>query len=210
MHRDNVGLRQANESKSIPLIYLHGIVKGRYVAAWPVFIVNDNPGSLTFNVAVDEKRERTFTNNPQIQDDATVVRRRYATAAVLVRLHQRTFREKVLNAYRHSCALCRLKHDSLLDAAHIIPDSEDSGEPLVSNGMSLCKLHHAAFDQNILGISPDFIAEIRTDILDETDGPMLRYGLQEVHGVRISLPRKQEDKPNRDALAERYRRFKLA
>ena len=208
-HRDNVGLREIM-NQSIPLIYLHGVVKGRYVAAWPVFIVNDNPINLTFNVAVDEKREIGFTENHQIQDDATAVRRRYATAAVLVRLHQRTFREKVLNAYRHSCAVCQLKHDSLLDAAHIIPDSEEAGEPLVSNGMSLCKLHHAAFDQNILGISPDFIAEIRTDILNEKDGPMLKYGLQEMHGLRISMPRKQEDKPNRDALAERYRRFKLA
>lgn len=103
-----------------------------------------------------------------------------------------------------------MKHDSLLDAAHIIPDSEEAGEPLVSNGLSLCKLHHAAFDQNILGISPDFITEIRTDILNETDGPMLKYGLQEMHGLRISLPRRQEDKPNREALAERYKLFKFA
>lgn len=128
----------------------------------------------------------------------------------MVRLHQRTFREKVLHVYQHSCALCRLKHDSLLDAAHIIPDSEVAGKPLVSNGLSLCKLHHAAFDQNILGISPDFIAEIRSDVLNETDGPMLKHGLQEMHGVRIYLPRKQEDKPNQDALSERYNRFKRA
>jgi len=175
-----------------------------------VFIVSDNPNALTFTVAVDEKREIDPSEHHQVKDDVAAIRRRYATAAVLVRLHQRTFREKVLHAYRHSCALCRLKHDSLLDAAHIIPDSEEAGEPLVSNGLSLCKLHHAAFDQNILGISPDFITEIRTDILNETDGPMLKYGLQEMHGLRISLPRRQEDKPNREALAERYRLFKLA
>lgn len=208
-HRDNVGLRETM-SGDIPLIYLHGVAKGRYIAAWPVFIVNDNPNALMFTVAVDEKREIDASARLQVKDDVAAIRRRYATAAVLVRLHQRTFREKVLHAYRHSCALCRLKHDSLLDAAHIIPDSEEAGEPLVSNGLSLCKLHHAAFDQNILGISPDFITEIRTDILNETDGPMLKYGLQEMHGLRITLPRRQEDKPNRDALAERYRLFKLA
>jgi len=180
------------------------------VGIWPVFIVNDDPKRLTFTVAVDEKRELNFSDGFQVQDDVTDVRRRYATAAVLVRLHQRTFREKVLHAYRHACALCRLKHDSLLDAAHIIPDAEDAGEPLVSNGMSLCKLHHAAFDQYILGISPDFIVEIRTDILNETDGPMLKYGLQQMHGVRMQLPRREKDKPNRDALAERFQRFKSA
>ena len=42
------------------------------------------------------------------------------------------------------CALCRLRHQELLDAAHITPDSEAEGEPLVSNGVVLCKLHHAA------------------------------------------------------------------
>ena len=208
-HRDNVGLRDIMRL-GIPLIYLHGVIKGRYLAAWPVFIVNDDPKRLTFTVAVDEKRELNFSDGFQVQDDVTDVRRRYATAAVLVRLHQRTFREKVLHAYRHACALCRLKHDSLLDAAHIIPDAEDAGEPLVSNGMSLCKLHHAAFDQYILGISPDFIVEIRTDILNETDGPMLKYGLQQMHGVRMQLPRREKDKPNRDALAERFQRFKSA
>ena len=208
-HRDNVGLREAM-SRGIPLVYLHGVAKGRYVTAWPVFIVSDNPLALTFTVAVDEKREIAPSEYHQVKDDVATIRRRYATAAVLVRLHQRTFREKVLHAYRHSCALCRLKHDSLLDAAHIIPDSEEAGEPLVSNGLSLCKLHHAAFDQNILGITPDFITEIRSDILNETDGPMLKYGLQEMHGLRISLPRRREDKPNQDALAEKYRLFKLA
>jgi len=208
-HRDNVGLRELLERR-IPLIYLHGIAKGRYVTAWPVFIVGDNPQALTFNVAVDEKSYSLTTDDRRVRDEASDVRRRYATAAVLVRLHQRTFREKVLDAYRHSCTLCRLKHDSLLDTAHIIPDSEIRGEPIVSNGLLLCKLHHAAFDQNILGISPDYIAEIRTDILQETDGPMLKYGLQEMHGLKIKLPRKNTDRPDRDALAERYSQFRQA
>src|SRR4029077_816092 len=37
-HRDNVGLREAMRRK-IPLIYFHGVVKGFYVDAWPVFVV---------------------------------------------------------------------------------------------------------------------------------------------------------------------------
>jgi len=35
----------------------------------------------------------------------------------------------------------------LLDAAHITPDTHPEGEPIVSNGLSLCKLHQAAFDR---------------------------------------------------------------
>ena len=51
--------------------------------------------------------------------------------------------------------LCKLRHAELLDAAHIIADANDEGLPIVPNGLALCKIHHAAFDKNIIGISPD-------------------------------------------------------
>ena len=51
------------------------------------------------------------------------------------RLHQATFRERVLHAYRTSCAICRLRHRELLDAAHILPDGHPRGEPVVPNGL---------------------------------------------------------------------------
>ncbi len=91
------------------------------------------------------------------------------------------------------------------DAAHIIPDSE-GGEPVVQNGLSLCKIHHAAFDNNILGISPDYHVRIREDILAEVDGPMLKWGLQEMNGVKLYLPN-PHNRPNRDWLDERFQRF---
>lgn len=80
-----------------------------------------------------------------------------------------------------------LQHQELLDAAHIIPDKDEMGEPTVNNGIALCKIHHAAFDRNILGIRPDLVIETRVDVLNEADGPMLRYGLQEMHGLKLSI-----------------------
>jgi putative restriction endonuclease len=121
---------------------------------------------------------------------------------------QRTFRERVLEAYREQCALCRLRHIELLEAAHIRPDSDPEGEPIVSNGLALCKLHHAAFDRNILGIRPDYVVEIRVDILEEIDGPMLRHGLQEMHGSKLVVPRRQEHRPDPAALEFRYSAFR--
>jgi predicted restriction endonuclease len=38
-------------------------------------------------------------------------------------------------------------HAALLDAAHIILDTEPQGEPTVRNGLALCKIHHAAYDR---------------------------------------------------------------
>jgi putative restriction endonuclease len=208
-HRDNAGLRMAFFRK-VPLIYFHGVVPGKYLAVWPVFIVADDPQGLTFKVAVDdlslvdlEQKEETSISEP-----ASNARRIYLTAVVKQRLHQRGFRERVLRAYREQCAFCRLRHLELLDAAHIIPDGEPGGEPTVNNGISLCKFHHAAFDRLLLGVRPDLIIEVRRDILKEKDGPMLIHGLQGLHLKQILVPRSAELRPNPDLLDRRYQVFR--
>ena len=206
MHRDNRGLRFAMQ-EGLPLVYLHGVVPGRYVATWPVFIVQDSPERLSFSVAVDDAQHVGLSETELVLGEASEVRREYVTAVARRRLHQRAFRERVLSAYRHQCALCRLKHDELLEAAHIIPDTEPDGEPVVSNGLSLCSLHHAAFDRFFLGVRPDYVIEIRPDLLAETDGPTLRHAIQGLHGQRIILPRRQEHRPSVELLSTRYDRF---
>jgi len=195
----------------IPLVYFHGVMPGRYVAVWPVYIVGDNPGQLTFTVAMDDSMsvdmwERRLSGE-DIPDPAEDVRRVYKTSALRVRLHQRAFRERVLDAYRLQCAVCRLKHPELLDAAHIIPDSDPEGEPVVQNGLSLCKLHHAAYDKQFIGIRPDYIVEIRHDLLEEVDGPMLQHGLKELHHQAIQLPRNVHRHPDPDRLDSRFKKF---
>lgn len=123
-----------------------------------------------------------------------------------LRLHQPVFRARVIRAYDTACAVCRLRHADLLDAAHILGDAE-SGQPVVSNGLSLCKIHHAAYDRKILGVKPDYTVQLRDDVLSEVDGPMLRYGLQEMHGRHLHLPARRQDRPDRDALAARWEAF---
>lgn len=152
-HHENVGLRQAMQQQ-VPLIYFHGIVPGLYAPEWPVYIVGDDVHELTFTVSVDE---RTFANLGNVDADVeqTPIRRRYATRVFRQRLHQTAFRERVVRAYQYHCAICRLKRDELLEAAHIMPDSDPLGEPAVQNGVSLCRLHHAAFDKYLIGIRPD-------------------------------------------------------
>jgi len=207
-HRDNVGLRLAM-SRRTPLVYFHGIVPGLYEAAWPIYIVGDDEPALTFTVAVDDRVTVETTSG---MHDPTLVyaRRSYVTAVVQRRLHQQSFRQRVLRAYRQCCAVCRLRHDALLEAAHILPDGHPQGEPIVPNGLALCKLHHAAFDAHILGVTPDLKIELRTDILNEIDGPMLQHGLQGFHDAVIRVPRERHLRPNPDFLAERYALFRRA
>jgi putative restriction endonuclease len=131
----------------------------------------------------------------------------YVTATFRRRLHQVAFRERVIRAYQDRCALCRLRHHELLDAAHITPDRELEGEPIVSNGLALCKLHHAAFDSFFFVIRPDYVIQVRQSILDESDGPMLVVGLQQIHGQTIHLPRRLEDQPDPRRLERRFEEF---
>lgn len=78
------------------------------------------------------------------------------------------------------------------------------------NGLALCKIHHAAYDQSILGVRPDLAVEVRDDILAEVDGPMLRHGLQDLDGVRLTVPRTAAAQPDPLAIAERYQLFRAA
>jgi len=180
------------------------------MAVWPVFIVGDDPAALEFTVAVDDRTclERYGVSGwTGVAEPPDLGRRRYVTAIVTRRLHQRRFSERVIAAYHQQCALCRLRHQELLDAAHIIPDGEPGGDPVVSNGLALCKLHHAAFDSFVLGITPEYKVQVRPDVLTEEDGPMLVHGLQGLHGTRIVVPRSQSAKPDPERLEIRYARF---
>lgn len=208
LHHDNVGLRLAMQRR-IPLIYFHGIVPGLYVAEWPVYVVGDNPTGLTFTVSVEERRFASL-GSPPPESDEVEIRRRYATREFRQRLHQREFRERVVRAYEHNCAVCRLRRQELLEAAHIIGDADPSGIPSVRNGLSLCKLHHAAFDANLIGIRPDYIVSVRRDVLEETDGPMLIHGLQGFHEKPLWVPSREASKPDRDKLEQRYAVFQSA
>ena len=214
-HRDNRGLAEAMRTRT-PLIYFYGVVPGRYLPVWPVFVVRNDPGRLQCMVAVDpgyalaDQSSAGTSMYDHDDDDSSLSVRRYVTAFTRRRLHQLSFRERVIAAYDEHCTICALHHRELLDAAHIVPDNQERGDPVVPNGLSLCKIHHAAYDGNILGITPDYEVRIRGDILEEIDGPMLRYGLQELHKKSILLPRSKKNLPDRERLELRYQQFRRA
>ena len=203
-HPDNVGLRRAMV-EHVPVVYFHGHRPGLYHAEWPVYVIGDDPQSLTFTILTEDPSDVVSTDAV-----ADAPRRAYLAILMTRRLHQSLFRVRVLDAYDETCAVCRLRHQELLDAAHILPDKHPLGEPVVPNGLALCKLHHSAFDADILGVRPDLTIEVRHDVLREADGPMLKHGLQEFDGQTISVPRQKVLRPNTDFLAERYERFRKA
>src|SRR6185369_13304422 len=133
------------------LVYLVAVDPGVYDAILPVYVTGDDERLLEFTLVADQAAAVASEPTSPI----ATARREYVTRAVLQRLHQQHFRRLVLKAYRERCAICRLGHVDLLDAAHILSDRHPKGEPLVTNGLGLCKIHHSAFDTNILGIDPE-------------------------------------------------------
>jgi putative restriction endonuclease len=145
-------------------------------------------------------------DEPQPVLAADVLERKYAVRETRVRLHQARFRGHVLVAYSSLCAICRLKESRLLDAAHIAGDLEVKGDPVIANGLCLCSIHHRAFDQDLVGVSPDYEVHVSKRLLDDEDGPMLEV-LKGFHQKAIVVPSRSAWKPDRVRLAERFERF---
>jgi putative restriction endonuclease len=200
---DNRWLREAFEN-SIPIIYFLGIAPGRYQAILPAFISGWDAQALKARVAFGVA-DQDASAPPQ-----NAIERRYSLRAVKQRLHQASFREAVISAYNGRCALSGLPEPLLLDAAHIVSDKDERlGQPVVSNGIPLSKIHHAAFDAHLIGIDPDYRLHVSDRLLMQKDGPMLE-ALKHLDGGAIHLPNRNKDRPDRDRLALRFERFKAA
>jgi putative restriction endonuclease len=203
--RENESLRVAMREKT-PLIWLYGVEQGVFNAIFPVWLVAEEPDGHQFVLALTESQR-----NVQPSSVVEETLRRYLIAETKRRLHQPVFSSQVIRAYQAHCAVCKLHQRQLLDAAHIIPDGRPHGIPVVTNGLALCKIHHAAYDRNILGIRPDYVVEIHEGLLHEIDGPMLRHGLQEHHGKPLMyVPDRRTDRPAPERLEERYGQFRVA
>jgi putative restriction endonuclease len=199
----NRAMRAAMEA-GLPLAYFVGVGRAVYRPVYPVYVIGEDRTRLEF--ALSFARHDVGIDLGKL----TAPEKVFAARMTRQRLHQPVFREQVLHAYASTCSVCRLRHAELLDAAHIIGDAESGGDPIVPNGMALCKIHHAAFDRNLLGITPKLEVRINSTLLDEVDGPMLKHGLQEMHGTTIRIPRSVAAHPDPERLDRRYEQFKAA
>jgi putative restriction endonuclease len=198
---DNRWLREAMENR-IPVVYFLGVSPGLYQGILPAFVVGWDAAKLKANIAfgaVDSQLTEYPISFPE---------RRYALREVKQRLHQASFRDAVIAAYRGRCAISGLPEIRLLDAAHIIVDSHEKlGHPIVPNGLPLSKIHHAAFDSHLIGVDPDFRLHVSKRLLTQNDGPLLEL-LKRVHGESLHLPQRVMDWPDRARLAERFDVFR--
>ena len=200
---DNRALRTAHELQ-VPIIYFIGTRPGWYKPEFPCFVRADDPLNRVVEVTPGAVLGPIDEQVPvPIRDP---IERRYAVREVRVRLHQARFRGRVVPAYNSQCAICTLKEGRLLDAAHIIRDVDTAGEAAVQNGLSLCSIHHRAFDQSLVGVSPDYTVHVSRRLLEDEDGPMLEL-LKGFNRVPLHLPLRKRDLPDRERLDIRFKQF---
>ncbi len=105
------------------------------------------------------------------------------------------FRPQVLQAYSYCCAICNCAL-KLVDAAHIIPVNHPRSTDEIDNGIALCRLHHSAYDNGLLGIRSNHGIILNPDALSRLRDASLLSGLEE---FRNALPRNIRVPASREA-----------
>jgi putative restriction endonuclease len=114
------------------------------------------------------------------------------------------FRQRVLGAYAHRCAACGVQLE-LLDAAHIIPVAAATSTDETKNGIALCKLHHTAFDRNLLSFDEHYKIEVSNSEVSRLTAANLAGGLKEFRQhlrTAIILPSDRRDYPPPQYITE--------
>ncbi len=142
---------------------------------------------------------RDFLDGSQTDIQAA---RRYDLVETIRAFRDSQFRPAVLRAYSHRCAVCgcALK---LVDAAHIIPVSDPGLTDEVTNGLALCRLHHGAYDNGLLGVRSDYGVIVNRETERRLAELRLAGGLEEFRvrlPERITLPAEIEVRPAPEKL----------
>lgn len=114
------------------------------------------------------------------------------------------FRKRVLGAYEHRCAVCGVQLE-LIDAAHIIPVAAATSTDETKNGIALCKLHHAAFDRNLISFNERYKIEVSDSEVTRLTAGNLVGGLKEFKRqlrTAIILPADRRDYPPPEYITE--------
>ncbi len=199
----------ASYSQTTPFVYFKAIKPAIYQCIWPCFVASINESKRYFEIQVGRKPRFLEAITITDYEKPKELEARYLVRETKVRGHQAAFREIVLDAYRSRCAITGLPEKKLLEAAHIIPDSDELSTQCVSNGIALNRLHHRAYDADLIGIDPEYRIHIGTALTSIKDGPLLENGILSFDGHKLNLPRNKNSWPDVDYLNRRFENFTI-
>lgn len=110
--------------------------------------LGDTPEDTSILNQITETIDQSRTVNDEIIEQISVPRQKIIRT-VTRKIRDNSFKRRVLTAYNYQCAFCGLQLN-LVDAAHIIPVSDEHSNDETSNGVALCTLHHRAYDSSLI------------------------------------------------------------
>ena len=144
------GLSTHIDTDGQSVIMFHPDLIGLYV---------ENP--TAFHRDPDRALQRVRDDYKQFPARPTEVNRRRIPVTSTAYPRSPLFRQEVLEAYSHRCAMCGIQL-GLVDAAHIVPHAHPQGHDVVSNGLALCTLHHRSFDTGLLYVREDYSIQLNS------------------------------------------------
>lgn len=207
----NRSLRECMEYE-LPLLYFLQVKPKpgvEYLVFAPVEVLEDDPARERFLLDLspshlyEGEQAGLYETQPVPEELHRVFERRYGVTETRTRVFQAHFRRQVLGAYGRRCAVCALGESPVLDGAHLVPDREELGEPRVSNGLSLCSLHHRAFDRDLIGVTPDLTVHVFYNRLERPDDEPGRV-LTDHHSRELRVPDEDEARPDPSLLELRW------
>ncbi len=153
----------------------------------------DAPAAVDLAEAGPEE-ERNFLDESQTDIQAA---RRYDLVQTMRAYRDSQFRPAVLRAYAYRCAVCGFAL-KLVDAAHIVPVSYPASRDDVTNGLALCRLHHGAYDNGLLGIQSNYGVIVNPEAETRLAELKLDFGIKEFKTrlpERITPPTVIETRP---------------
>jgi len=150
--------------------------------------LNEKQRPTTYNPFDDEKRTTSITRE--------------------IKIRNRGFRLAIIEAYDFKCAVCGLKIFSPnkqweVEAAHIVPHSSN-GKDDIWNGLSLCRLHHWAFDVGWFSLDDNYkiITSKHLEKIPSEMGKMSSYDFINDLSAnnKIFLPNQEKVYPHKNSI----------
>ena len=185
---------------------LDAVVWNRYFGHWDQLAFDAEKMIAAFKekeleTSLEESLSIDLSSLPQGKERKQEIKRR---------INQDFFRKTVLSSYDFKCCITGINNPALIEASHIVSWSEDEeNRTNPQNGLCLNVLFHKAYDENLLGISPDYEVFISDrfwgERLKEVDPGTVNY-IRSFDRQKLILPRRFS--PDRDLLALHFEKYR--
>lgn len=187
-------IRPTREGQEVVVAVAEGSLLWYVQNGLPLHNAEGDATAVVELVGATVEEEREFLESAQSEIESA---RRYDLVETMRAYRDAKFRPAVLHAYSYKCAVCGCDL-KLVDAAHIVPLTHPNSTDEVTNGIALCRLHHGAFDNSLLGVQSSYAIVINTDMAGRLHELGLDKGLDAFRAglaSRIRVPSSIEARP---------------